>query len=82
MMAKIKRSPKEKKIMELKRKMNDESLSLGDRKKAVTEFKNLTVKFCTMCGKEIYGNNYYPFYDGDSDEDELPICQTCKESIT
>ena len=84
-MAKIKRTPKEIKIKELRLKMNDESLTLGERKRAVTEMKNLTIKFCVFCGKEIYGDSYFPFWyvedEDDGEKKEMCMCKSCNDEL-
>ena len=65
-----------KSLEQLRDEMNDTSLSLEDRKCSVAEYKTRVVKFCYVCGKEIYTYSMI-LVDG---KKKRPMCGECNRS--
>ena len=71
---------KRKTLEQLRDEMNDETLPIDCRRTSVNEYRDRVIKFCYVCGKEIYTYHSINFQDDKGKSSIRPICGTCHKN--
>jgi len=67
-------------LEQLRDEMNDPKLPIADRRCSVVEYRARTIKFCYVCGKEIFTYHTISFTDGKGKDWKRPICGECQRN--